>query len=340
MSVELHLSVPGLLPAASVDAARLNRGNPKLKLLETWLSRAEKIPVFEKGCKRQLLRLSSMPVNNPPIAAIARLGEGGAADAHFWVAVTPAHFVAEGENIVMYGGDDLKLSEQEAQAFVAEFNDSYRNEGWFMEMRAVRRWYLRCPAPAEVQLIDYEEVVGESIKEYLPQGRDAKAWLTLFNEIQMLFYGSALNQQRHEKSLPDINGVWLWGGGVLPKSECVWQQVWSDDVLAQGLAKLSGVSPEVLPATAEECLGKLVTKGSVLISTTSLAHDVNTGDVAQREAKLCTFISNWLQPLNTAIKNRKIDVLNLYLGGNICFRLDASLLRRFWRARKSITHYL
>jgi len=340
LSVELHLSVPGLLPPDWVDTTQLGRCNPELKLMETWLARAEKIPVIDKGYSRQLLCLSSIPTNNPPIAPIARLGEGGAADENFWVAATPAHFVAEGDKIVMYGGDDIKLSEQEAHAFVAEFNDTYSNEGWLMEIRADLRWYLRSPAPAQVQLSDYEQVVGESIKDYLPQGKDAKAWLTLFNEIQMLFYGSAINQQRHAKGLPDINGVWLWGGGVLPNAKRVWQQVWSDEVLAQGLAKLSGISAEALPASADECLDKLIAKGSVLISTANLTRNMNSGDTAQWEAALCAFISNWLPPLNAAIKNKNIDLLTLYPGGNICFRLNAALLRRFWRSRKSVSHYV
>ncbi len=340
MSVELHLSVPGLLPPDWVDTTQLNHCNPELKFLETWLARAEQIPVIDKSCNRQLLRLSSISANDPPIAPIARLGEGGAADADFWVAATPAHFVAEGDKIVMYGGDDIKLSEREAHAFVAEFNEAYKSEGWLMEIRAGLRWYLRSPAPAQVQLSDYEQVVDGSIKDYLPQGKDAKAWLTLFNEIQMLFYGSAINQQRHAKGLPDINGVWLWGGGVLPNPERVWQQVWSDDALAQGLAKLSGISPQALPASAEECLEKQIANGSVLISAANLTHGVNSGDTALWEARLCTFISNWLRPLHAAIKNKDIDLLTLYPGGNICFRVNAALLRRFWRARKPLSHYI
>lgn len=342
MSVELHFFVPGLLPPDGLDINSLNRSSPELKLLETWLSRAEKIPLLEQACNRQLLSLSGVKwaaSGDPPLAAIARLGEGAEADEHCWVAVTPAHFAAEGDQVVLYGGDDLQLNETEAQTLVKEFNQVYNPDGWFMEMRHSLRWYLKVPSQAQVQFSDYDSVIGQSIKKYLPQGQDAKMWLTRFNEIQMLFHGSALNSQRYMKGLPDINGVWLWGRGMLPNIELNWQQVWSDHVLAQGLARLSGLSSEPLPASAENCLRALPSSGAILISTTHLAQGMNIDDVAQWEARLNVFISNWIQPLDVAIKNKEIERVNLYPGGAAYFRVDASLLRRFWRGRKAIMQF-
>ena len=343
MSVELHLFVPGLLPPSWVDAKQLSGYNPGIQLLETWLSRADKITLSELDYYRQLLALSKINwigSESAPIAPIARLGDRGEPDSHYWVAATPAHFAAEGDKIVLYGGGDIKLDDEEAQNFVTEFNSVYGGDGWFLEARTPLRWYLRSPQHTQVQLADYDTVVGNSISDHLPQGADAKSWLSLFNEIQMLFHGSELNQHRQMKGLPTINGVWLWGNGLLPEIKPNWQQVWSDESMAQGLAKLSGVSPSVLPSSAEDCIGKLVSNGSVLITTRSLSHVESFRDPEAWEAKFSEFISEWLPPLTSALKSRDIECLKLYPGGNVCFRLDASLLRRFWRVRKSIARFV
>lgn len=75
---------------------------------------------------------------------------------------------------------------------------------------------------------------------HLPQGADARDWMRLLNETQMLFHAEPVNRRREAMGRPLINGIWTWGIGSLPKlSDRVPDALIGDHPLLSGLARLT-----------------------------------------------------------------------------------------------------
>ena len=50
-----------------------------------------------------------------------------------------------------------------------------------------------------------------------PSPDGAINWMRLQNELQMVLHAHPVNAAREDAGKPTINGVWFWGGGVMPK---------------------------------------------------------------------------------------------------------------------------
>ena len=61
------------------------------------------------------------------------------------------------------------------------------------------------------------EVAVKNINDFFPYGTEEIFWRGILNEIQMLLHEHPLNQVREERGDLALNGIWFWGGGVIPK---------------------------------------------------------------------------------------------------------------------------
>jgi len=334
----LHLVVPGLFgPMPGFKELGLK---PTALALETLLARAE---VSEaNGCSFESTLFDLFGVQTEAdadlsSAAISRLAEGGERDDAFWLHADPVFLKATADRLLLFDAEMLDIRPDDADALVALFNQHFSQDGWHLEAPHSNRWYLRLPTPSVLKTSPLADVVGRNIDQYLPSGEEAKQWRSVLNEVQMLFHSAAANMQREVDHLLPINGIWLSGGGCLPKAvKKDFAAVMADDVLSQGFSQLAGIDCHPL---ALDGLKQRHAEGSFLVTYSSLLRPVLAAD-PQGWVDVLSEFECWANVLQRMLQKKEIKRLSLYPCDGRVFQIERRGLRRFWKSRQSIVDYL
>jgi len=233
-----------LLPALANFA-----GQPLPPALGKALGRAERARLAT-GERAQLLRLFQPRPQAWPSAALARVADAGIEDARpdAWLRADPAHLRADINGVRLLGiGRTVGLDPADVEAFLPALRPLFGDAGMTLDAPHPERWYLRL-APA-VKLPEFaapEQALGDDVFEHAPDGPEARRWRTLMSEAQILLHNHPHNARRLESGRVPVNGLWFWGGGVLPDAiASAAPTLYSDDPELRGaaiLAKLGGMN--------------------------------------------------------------------------------------------------
>jgi hypothetical protein len=234
---------------------------------------------------------------------VAEAASGAAA--FCWVCLaTPVHYVADMTSVRLPRHGILSLPLATAVSLAADFNRVWQDSGCRMIAGESAHLYCVFDRTLEVATRDPEEVLERYIEEYLPLGADAPRLRQLMSEIEMWLFEQQTNRSREAASLPRINGLWLWGGGVplaaLPTLE---GRIAGEDVFFNALASRA----------AENAAG------GVIVTSAEPGGD-GWSDAEQR----------WLKPALSQLRSGTLSRLELSAGRR-SFTLTARALRRFWR---------
>jgi hypothetical protein len=117
-------------------------------------------------------------------------------------------------------------------------------------------------------------------------------------------------------------------------------QVWSDDALSSGLAKLSKAPHQVLPASAEAWLSQ-AHPGNHLLLLDSLRPASRYGTPQIWRERLAHLEQHWFAPLEQALRNGEIE-LTLHTptsSGTLSFNVTRGKLWKLWRRSRAMIHY-
>ena len=281
--------VPGLLAAPP---------EPRRPALELLLARARVARSDPESAEAWLGR--AFGVEPLPAGALTAGAPG------FWLRADPVHLRLLRDRIVIVPVQGL--APEHAAALVETLNRHFAGRH---EFRAPHpdRWAMSS-APAAIDAPPARELAGADLAERLP----AAPWPALLNEMQMALHEHPANEGRE----PEVNGVWLWGAGELPKrAQAPWGSVSAEDPLALGLARVARLAHRTPPPSAEEWLAGLPADGRHLA-----AFDALHG----------TLEADWFAPLLAALRRGRIGMLTLHVpDAGRAFETARSDLRRFWR---------
>jgi hypothetical protein len=149
----------------------------------------------------------------PGVAATALYAEAGTVTAASVFLATPVHYVAEMSNVRLPIDGILSLRQSEADALAVDFNRIWNDAG--IRLIAGRSAHLFClvDQTLEAATHDPEEVLDKHIENHLPTGGAAARLRRLMSEIEMWLFEHAVNRSRSAAALPEVKGLWLWGGG-------------------------------------------------------------------------------------------------------------------------------
>jgi len=333
----LHLVVPGLLgPFGRFQEQGIT---PRVPLLETLLAKAERQAARSGDHIATLFAHFGYEVPreaDSPSAAICRLAEERTADDGFWLHADPVHLKPDMDRLLLFDGRTLEITRSEAQSLGKLLLEHFADQGWRLEQPAPERWYLQLPASPALVTQPLHRVTGRSVSPFLPEGADRRRWRGLLNEIQMLLYHAEVNQARRESGRPEINGLWLWGGGRLPDvKESGWQRVYADHPLAAGLARHTGVQHQGLPQRFDP----REIEGECLMYREDPLQPLLDSDTAAWGRSL-ERLEPLLETLLGALRQRYIATLLLYPCNGHSYCITGAGLRRFWRRRRPITELL
>ena len=334
---QVTLYVPGLFagPAAPVNLLRL-------------LARADPLPGGAEGDTQRLFALFGIvpePGHDLPIAAVTRVADMGVIDREWWIRADPVYLEPGHDSLVMHAG--LGLTPEEAGQLAAELNESLAQDGWLLKTPHPERWYLKPPAAAAITTTPLAAANGRNVHPLLPQGSDRKAWHMRLNEIQILLHTSPVNVAREARGLLPANSVWFWGGGRLPQVGAVrWVQMWSDEPLAQGLARLAGLPSGPLLANGTELLAlsgggeQLLVLGlPAPIPSTGLRTGLSQADAEAWQTALERLAHGWLTPLMAAVHAGTLTELTLLSDTGTSFHYRRRHRWRFWRRPRPLAAY-
>ena len=334
----LTLIVPGLFGPATEQGGSERRW----AALETLLARADRSTYPAASFEAQLFGLFGVdrPADGDwPAAAVTRIVDAGVVDKDWWMRADPVHLHASANGLILTDAAELKLTPRDANALVAELMEIFTADGWLFKAAHAERWYLRPLIPPTIQTHALSDVIGRDIHPFLPHGKDAKAWHTIMNEIQILLHTSGVNQAREARGELPINSLWFWGAGRLPQiGRNDWVQVCSDEPLGLGLARLAGIPGTKTTATATDWLASAERDGEHLAVLDQARRAVIHGDIAAWGDCLQEINDHWIEPALQALKQGRLSRLSLQTDG-AAFSLTAHGLRRWWRRRRSLEQY-
>jgi hypothetical protein len=261
-----------------------------------------------------------------PLAPISALADGLAPGEAYWLRLDPAHLEVGMGGLMLRTADTLGLADAEAAALVASLNRNWAGEGLELAAPTATRWYLRLPAPPEVGTTPLDQVAGEYLSPHLPRGRDARRLMAMVNEAQMLLHDHAVNQARDNAGLPPVNGLWLWGGGILPVMRPRLDLAASDAPEIRALATAAGVEARPSPSHLEE----LRAAGRFRNALATLAPSPEDHDLA---AYLAELERAWFKPLlrGLALGRMRAARVDLLAGPGRASLLTPARAWRFWR---------
>lgn len=329
-ATRVHLLIPGLLdPFPGLpDVGQA----PKTSLLDTLLSKADDAEYPVSGFEEtlfHLLGIASSDNRDLPTAAFSRLGQDGEPGDGCWFHAAPVYLKPDMDRLIVFDARSLDIRPDEADSLVRLIESHFAEEQWRLEVSTPEHWYLRLPQEPAVTTSPLHDVVGRSLFPFLPTGDEATRWRGLLNEIQMLLYHAEVNEIRRDDGRPEINGLWLWGGGDLPDvRKANWQCVYTKSDLLKGMARRAGI---VLSASTTSRFPT----GDSLVCLDALINPVREEDGAGRLTAL-EELGPSVEPVFRSLSQKTIDHLLVYPCNGQVFELTASSLRRFWRRRKPV----
>lgn len=264
----LDLLVPGLLgpirispedvPAAPVLTRLLSRGTP--------LS-GGRVGLVDSLFAAFGMASSDIPPGMAPSAPFCHLADvPRGRPSGCLLHADPIHLRLDRDHLLLYDARHLDLAQTEADTLAALFNAHFASDGLILEAPVPGRWYLQVAKAPRLSTWPLDAVVGRSVAPFLPAGEDARRWLGITNEVQMLFAQAEVNRRREAEGRLPVSGIWLWGAGRLSglHPQARHQSVFADHPLAIGLARQAGVARQPL-AKVEGGLTSAVAKGPVLV---------------------------------------------------------------------------
>ena len=334
-----YLRVPGLLGPVPADARELVHASLAMERLAGLLSRARLTRRAEAvtGIPGFTVEPSDRAL---PAGPLALLGTGGVPGDDYWFRADPVHLLADRDQLRLLGPETLDIDQEEARQLARAFNDYFRDDGLELVTPLPDAWFLRCSTPPRVQTVPLHTARDVPLGPVQPRGEDASWWQARLNETQMLFHGHAVNQNRERQGSLLVNGIWPWGGGVLPRVSGRWNTVFADDPLVRGLGVAAGLVVGHWPREAEPVLQAAET-GRTLAVAPELPV-VRDGESFQAwEAAVQDFCEAWAAPLERTLRQRRCASLTLDAGHEGApRRLTPASRLAFWRRRRSFVSLL
>ena len=341
---DCHITVfvPGLLGPQPALSQLSTSELPDIASLERVLSRADIHPDSIDDPYTGLFRLFGIEPDvcgDYPVAAIAQSVQQLALDG-FCLRADPVHLHADMNSAVLRAHQALRLDEDEARQLLDTLNQHLAQDNLQLVMDRPDHWYLAVSESQELQTSPLPSLLYRDINPHLPRGQNAGQWRRLMNEMQMLLYDHPVNQQREQQGRMTINSLWLWGGGVQPNpvDSPPWQKVYSDDWLADSLARFQGVESEDLPESVSAMFDDC--RGEVLLHIEDCQLMMQQSDLFGWLDALERFEQLWLRPLCEALQRRQLQSVTLLPANGRRYQLSRKSLRRWWQRTRPFKQWV
>jgi len=102
--------------------------------------------------------------------------------------------------------------------------------------------------PIEAPLTPPNELIGEGIRQFMPEGDACKELVFILNQSQIILHNHPYNRERKARGEDPVNSIWLWGNGPRGKlpsfrdTHKLSGSVITASVLFKGMARSAGMN--------------------------------------------------------------------------------------------------
>ena len=171
-------------------------------------------------------RLHAQALGWPPAAAAlpwaawhhAQQGQYNAAP-QAWM--TPCHWQVGMDQVVMADPDHLHLSDEESQSLLQAMQPFLQEDGLQVTWYSALLWHAQGAMLADLPTPSLDRVIGQNVKDWLPDHPATRPLQRLQSEMQMLLYNQPVNDARDARKQYTVNAFWLHGAGTRPLADPV-----------------------------------------------------------------------------------------------------------------------
>lgn len=333
--MHISLLIPYLAPPSEMSLSLLN--DLSLRALRTLLARSRPAHIPDnngmEGCLCQYFGITKQ--TDWPIAPITFLADGGDPADYYWLRADPVHLRATRDQLMLVDSGAFTVSQTEAELFAAAFNQYFQDYGYVLYPLRPNRWYLRLDNAPDLKTCSVNSVAGKQINAYLPSGKAALDWHRFYNEVQMLFFSLGINNEREARGELTINGLWCWGGGVMPRLPTASiSKLLANDSDARSIAFSAGIANDQLPDNAHGL------KESALVILDGLSGPSQYGDYTGWRETISQLESDWFAPILAGLKSGKINTVEIITpttSHTLRWQIDRKDLLKIWRRNQLIS---
>lgn len=130
--------------------------------------------------------------------------------------ITPCHWQAGADQILMHPPQVLGLQESESRQFLALIAPWLEEDGITLSYLNPLCWLAQGQVFEGLHCASLDRVQGRDVRHWMPQGtpQQQRLWQRLHSEMQMLLYDQPLNDARTARGLPAVNAFWVHGAGA------------------------------------------------------------------------------------------------------------------------------
>ncbi|PIT83807.1 hypothetical protein [Limnohabitans sp. 15K] len=177
---------------------------------------------FHLPHERLQARALSWPseVTTLPWAAWHQAQQGQpSAEPQAWM--TPCHWQIGMDQVVMADPAHLHLSDEESQQLLQAMQPFLQEDGLHVTWHSALMWHAQGAMLADLPTASLDRVIGQNVKDWLPDHPAARPLQRLQSEMQMLLYNHPVNDARDARRQHTVNAFWLHGAGALPFNAAV-----------------------------------------------------------------------------------------------------------------------
>jgi len=269
-----------------------------------WLSRG-RVAFAEPDSEMLLnvLQRIGAPLPESGLAALRFWGQTGERSSAWMAAADPVHLETRLHSLRMRSLRPDELPKSDLRVLFDHLQATLGGDNGFSFARIGHNGYIRGESSVGTAPVSASVLHGLPPDEFGPAGESAATYHQLLGELQMVLHDHEVNSRRAAAGQPEINSLWLWGGGVvaeaerrpLPKliaNDPLFRGYWSsciadvegwdgdiDEIFASSSAGFVAVMPDLAPGDAalafDDCLARVqrMLKRNIIKSATLLCRD-------------------------------------------------------------------
>jgi hypothetical protein len=130
--------------------------------------------------------------------------------------MTPCHWQVGMDQVVMADPEHLRLSDPESQQLLQAMQPFLQEDGLQVTWHSALLWHAQGSMLADLPTASLDRVIGQNVKDWMPDHPAARPLQRLQSEMQMLLYNHPVNDARDARRQHTVNAFWLHGAGTLP----------------------------------------------------------------------------------------------------------------------------